>query len=354
MSGRKLPLAGEQCYGLAMTAAPSTKVDTSVTETRSPAIASALSTLETEAAGLAALIAAVGNGLGEAFEAAVATILGAKGRVIVTGMGKSGHVARKIAATLASTGTPAHYVHPAEASHGDLGMVAPEDVIIGLSWSGETAELRDIVDYALRFDVPLIAITSNRESALARAARVVLALPMSPEACPLGLAPTTSTLMQLAMGDALAVALLESRGFTAKDFRTFHPGGKLGANLKFVRDVMRAGEALPLARSGALMGEVLVEMSAKGLGCVAVLDGDGRLAGIVTDGDLRRHMANDLPSRPVDAIMSRSPKTIRPDQMVSEALRLLNTAKITALMVVEDGRPVGAIHIHDLLHVGVA
>ncbi|WP_029004149.1 KpsF/GutQ family sugar-phosphate isomerase [Azorhizobium doebereinerae] len=337
-----------------MTGAPSSKAAAAAAKPRSAAIASALSTLETEAAGLAALIAAVGNGLGEAFEAAVGLILGARGRVIVTGMGKSGHVARKIAATLASTGTPSHYVHPAEASHGDLGMVAPEDVIVALSWSGETAELRDIVDYSQRFDVPLIAITSNVESALARAARVVLALPLAPEACPLGLAPTTSTLMQLAMGDALAVTLLESRGFTARDFRTFHPGGKLGANLKFVRDVMRAGEAVPLARTGALMGEVLVEMSAKGLGCVAVVGADGRLAGIVTDGDLRRHMANDLPTRPVDAIMSRAPKTVRPDQMASEALRILNTAKITALMVVDDGRPVGALHIHDLLHVGVA
>ncbi|GGF78108.1 KpsF/GutQ family protein [Azorhizobium oxalatiphilum] len=325
-----------------------------MTEPRSAAIASALATLETEAAGLAALTAAVGNGLGAAFERAVSIIMGARGRVIVTGMGKSGHVARKIAATLASTGTPSHYVHPAEASHGDLGMVAPEDVIVALSWSGETAELRDIVDYSQRFDVPLIAITSDRDSTLSRAAGVVLALPLAKEACPLGLAPTTSTLMQLAMGDALAVALLESRGFTATDFRTFHPGGKLGANLKFVRDVMRAGDALPLAKAGALMGEVLVEMSTKGLGCVAVLDGEGKLAGIVTDGDLRRHMANDLPSRPVDAIMSRSPKTVRPDQLASEALRILNTAKITALMVVEDGRPVGALHIHDLLHVGVA
>ncbi len=337
-----------------MTAASLKAVAAPVTQTRSPAITSALATLETEAAGLAALIAAVGNGLGDAFEQAVAIIMAARGRVIVTGMGKSGHVARKIAATFASTGTPSHYVHPAEASHGDLGMVAPEDVIVALSWSGETAELRDIVDYSQRFGVPLIALTSNCDSALAKAASVVLLLPQASEACPLGLAPTTSTLMQLAMGDALAVALLESRGFTALDFRVFHPGGKLGANLKFVRDVMRAEDAVPLARSGALMGEVLVEMSAKGLGCVAVVGADGRLAGIVTDGDLRRHMANDLPTRVVDAIMSRNPKTVRPDQMASEALRILNTAKITALMVVDDGRPVGALHIHDLLHVGVA
>ncbi|MGU3495016.1 SIS domain-containing protein [Xanthobacteraceae bacterium A53D] len=323
-------------------------------EARSAAIASALATFETEAAGLATLIAEMGNGLGDAFAQAVNIILAKPGRVIVTGMGKSGHVARKIAATLASTGTPSHYVHPAEASHGDLGMVAPQDVIIALSWSGETAELRDIVDYSQRFDVPLIALTSRRDSALGRAARVVLALPLVKEACPLGLAPTTSTLLQLAMGDALAVALLESRGFTATDFRTFHPGGKLGANLKFVRDVMRRDAALPLARTGALMGEVLVEMSSKGLGCVAVMDGDGRLAGIVTDGDLRRHMANDLPAQPVDLIMTRDPRTVRPDQLASEALLILNTAKITSLMVVEDGRPVGALHIHDLLHIGVA
>ncbi len=325
-----------------------------VPHTHSASVVSALATLDAEQAGLAALREALTGRLGVAFEVAVATIQNSTGRVVVTGMGKSGHVARKIAATLASTGTPAHYVHPAEASHGDLGMITADDVIVALSWSGETVELRDLVEYSRRFDVPLIAFTSNGESALASSASVVLTLPVAQEACPLGLAPTTSTVMQLALGDALAVALLQSRGFTALDFRQLHPGGKLGASLKFVRDVMRAGEQVPLARRGALMGEVLVEMSAKGLGCVGVVDEEGRLAGIVTDGDLRRHMSNDLPTRKVEEIMTAAPKTVRPDQLASEALNVLNSKKITALFVVDAARPVGVLHIHDLLLTGLA
>ncbi|MFG1236956.1 KpsF/GutQ family sugar-phosphate isomerase [Xanthobacter autotrophicus DSM 597] len=317
-------------------------------------VVSALATLDAEKAGLEALSKAMAGPLGAAFDVAVATIQNSHGRVIITGMGKSGHVARKIAATLASTGTPAHYVHPAEASHGDLGMITTDDVIVALSWSGETVELRDLVEYSRRFDVPLIAFTSNATSALASSASVVLTLPVAPEACPHGLAPTTSTLMQLALGDALAVALLQSRGFTALDFRQLHPGGKLGASLKFVRDVMRAGEAVPLVRSGTQMGAALVEMSAKGLGCVGVVGEDGALAGIVTDGDLRRHMANDLAARPVDEIMTPAPKTVRPDQLASEALNILNARKITALLVVEDRAPVGVLHIHDLLLTGIA
>ncbi|ABS67140.1 KpsF/GutQ family protein [Xanthobacter versatilis] len=317
-------------------------------------VVSALATLDAEKAGLAALAEAMAGPLGAAFDVAVATIQNSHGRVIVTGMGKSGHVARKIAATLASTGTPAHYVHPAEASHGDLGMITTDDVIVALSWSGETVELHDIVDYSRRFDVPLIAFTSNTESALASSASVVLSLPVAQEACPHGLAPTTSTLMQLALGDALAVALLQSRGFTALDFRQFHPGGKLGASLKFVRDVMRQGDAVPVVAAGTLMGAALVEMSTKGLGCVGVVGPDGALTGIVTDGDLRRHMANDLPTRTVDEIMTAAPKTVRPDQLASEALNILNSRKITALMVVEGQAPVGVLHIHDLLLTGIA
>lgn len=322
--------------------------------THAASVVSALATLDAEQAGLAALSEAMAGPLGVAFDVAVATIQNSRGRVIVTGMGKSGHVARKIAATLASTGTPAHYVHPAEASHGDLGMITTDDVIVALSWSGETVELRDLVDYSRRFDVPLVAFTSNTESALASSASVVLTLPQAQEACPHGLAPTTSTVMQLALGDALAVALLQSRGFTALDFRQLHPGGKLGASLRFVRDVMRSGAAVPLVEAGTLMGAALVEMSAKGLGCVGVLAADGALAGIVTDGDLRRHMANDLPGRPVEDIMTRAPRTVRPDQLASEALNILNSRKITALMVVEDRAPVGVLHIHDLLLTGLA
>ncbi|MFG1299664.1 KpsF/GutQ family sugar-phosphate isomerase [Xanthobacter sp. V3C-3] len=338
-----------------MMRSPANKVPTDDGQHVHPAsVVSALATLDAEQAGLAALAEAMAGPLGAAFDVAVATIQNSRGRVIVTGMGKSGHVARKIAATLASTGTPAHYVHPAEASHGDLGMVTTDDVIVALSWSGETVELRDLVDYSRRFDVPLIAFTSNAESALASSASVVLTLPVAQEACPHGLAPTTSTVMQLALGDALAVALLQSRGFTALDFRQLHPGGKLGASLRFVRDVMRKGDQVPVVASGSLMGAALVEMSAKGLGCVGVVDEAGALAGIITDGDLRRHMANDLPARRVDEIMTSSPRTVRPDQLAAEALNILNSRQITALMVVDGRAPVGVLHIHDLLRTGVA
>jgi arabinose-5-phosphate isomerase len=278
----------------------------------------------------------------------------ARGRVIVTGMGKSGHVGRKIAATLASTGTPAFFVHPSEASHGDLGMITPDDVIMALSWSGETVELKDLIDYSRRFRIGLIAITSAADSTLGKAADVVLALPQAREACPHNLAPTTSSLMQLALGDALAIALLESRGFTAVDFGVFHPGGKLGAALKFVRDVMHPGAAVPLIGRDALMSEAIVEMSAKGFGCVAVTDDDGRLLGVITDGDLRRHMRDDLLRAPVGEVMTASPKTVRPAQLASEALELINSSKITALIVVESDRPVGIVHFHDLLRAGVA
>jgi arabinose-5-phosphate isomerase len=320
----------------------------------SPHIASALRTLATESDGLAALTAAMSDGLGAPFAAAVETIREAKGRVIVTGMGKSGHVARKIAATLASTGTPAFFVHAADASHGDLGMITSDDVMLALSWSGETEELKDLITYSRRFRISLIAITVNAESTLGEAADIVLTLPAASEACPHNLAPTTSSLMQLALGDALAMALLETRGFTALDFGVFHPGGKLGAALKFVRDVMHSGDAVPLIKRGAPMTEAIVEMSTKGFGCVAVTGQDGKLAGVITDGDLRRHMRVDLLQAPVDAVMTTSPKTIRPDQLASEALQILNASKITALMVVEAGRPMGIVHFHDLLRAGVA
>jgi arabinose-5-phosphate isomerase len=260
-------------------------------EPESELIRSALRTLDTESAGLAALAAAIADGLGGPFVAAVEKIRSVSGRVIVTGMGKSGHVGRKIAATLASTGTPAYFVHPGEASHGDLGIITPDDTIVALSWSGETAELRDLTDYAKRFRVALIAITASADSALARAADIALVLPAVKEACPLGLAPTTSTMMQLAVGDALAVALFESRGFTALQFRDFHPGGKLGASLTFVRDVMHPEPALPLVALGTRMSDAIMEITGKGFGCVGVIDAAGALTGIVTDGDLRRTCA---------------------------------------------------------------
>jgi arabinose-5-phosphate isomerase len=325
----------------------------------SPYVASALRTIATETAGLDALSTALSGALGEAFANAVDKIKTASaaskhGRVIVTGMGKSGHIGRKIAATFASTGTPSYFVHPGEASHGDLGVITPHDIIIALSWSGETIELKDLLDYATRFSVPLIAITSKADSALARAADIVLQLPTATEACSLGLAPTTSTLMQLAIGDALAVALFESHGFTALDFKALHPGGKLGAVLTFVRDMMHTGAKVPLVKHGTPMSEAIVEMSAKGFGCVGVTDDVGKLAGIITDGDLRRHMQPDLLSQPVERVMTANPKSARPDQLAGEVLEHLNAAKITALFVVEDKKPVGLVHLHDLLRIGVA
>ena len=269
-------------------------------------------------------------------------------------MGKSGHVGRKIAATLASTGTPAFFVHAADASHGDLGMITSDDVMLVLSWSGETEELKDLINYSRRFRIALIAVTVSPDSTLGKAADVVLAMPETREACPHNLAPTTSSLMQLALGDALAIALLESRGFTAIDFGVFHPRGKLGAALKFIRDIMHTGAAVPVIACGTPMSDAIVEMSAKGFGCVAVVDSGGKLAGVVTDGDLRRHMRVDLLQAPVDDVMTKTPKIVRPEQLASEALQLLNSSKITALFVVEQSRPVGIVHFHDLLRAGVA
>jgi arabinose-5-phosphate isomerase len=318
------------------------------------AIASALRTLEAEGGGVDALAAALRDGLGTAFAAVVDLIRAAQGRVIVTGMGKSGHVARKIASTLASTGTPAFFVHPGEASHGDLGMIANNDVILALSWSGETAELKNITDYSRRHGIKLIAMTAIPESALAKVADAVLALPQAREACPHNLAPTTSSLMQLALGDALAIALLESHGFTPVDFGLLHPGGKLGALLKTVRDIMHTGAAVPLSPLGTRMSEAILEMTAKGFGCVGITDPRGLLVGIITDGDLRRHMRDNLLDARVEDVMTRGAKTVRPDQLLSETLDILNSMKVTALFAVEGGKPVGVIHVHDLLRAGTA
>ncbi len=328
--------------------------DTKPTGERHSLIESALRTLEAESGGISALTAAMQDGLAQPFIAAVELIRGAKGRVIVTGMGKSGHVGRKIAATLASTGTPAFFVHPSEASHGDLGMITHDDVIMALSWSGETAELRNLIDYSRRFRIGLVAITAEAESTLGKAADVALVLPQTREACPHNLAPTTSSLMQLGLGDALAIALLESRGFSPVDFGLLHPGGRLGALLKFARDVMHSGKSVPLAPLGTKMSEAVLEISAKGFGCVGITDGNGQLAGIITDGDLRRHMGPGLLDTRVEEVMTRGPKTVRPDQLVSEALEILNAMKITALFVVDVGRPVGIVHFHDLLRAGAA
>ncbi|EIM74629.1 KpsF/GutQ family sugar-phosphate isomerase [Nitratireductor sp. L1-7-SE] len=328
--------------------------DSSMNIDRKSVVASAVRTLETERAGLKELAEALDNGLADPFAEAVRIIAGIKGRLIVTGVGKSGHIGSKIAATLASTGTPAFFVHPAEANHGDLGMIGDDDVILAMSWSGETTELHGIVAYARRFAIPIIAITAGKSSALAREATVVLGLPRAPEACPHGLAPTTSTVLQLVIGDALAVALLEARGFTADHFRTFHPGGQLGAKLTQVRQIMHSGSELPLASSGALMREAILEMTQKGFGCVGITDADGVLIGIITDGDLRRHIDSELLSMTVDQVMTRNPKTIGPETLAESALQVVNSSAITTLMVVEDGKPCGVVHLHDLLRIGAA
>ena len=318
------------------------------------AVACGVRTVEIEAEGLSALAAALKRDLASSFVEAVRIISEARGRVIVTGIGKSGHIGQKLAATFASTGTPAFFVHPSEASHGDLGMVTNDDVVLALSWSGETVELKNIVTYSRRFRVPLIAITSRRDSALGRSSDVVLELPRAKEACPHGLAPTTSTVMQLALGDCIAIALLESKGFTAVDFGVFHPGGQLGAKLKFVSDLMHKGDRLPLAAADAVMAEAIVVMTEKALGCLGVVDGDGFLKGIITDGDLRRHMGDGLLGKRAAEIMTPEPKTVAPDLLASAALEVINASAITALFVVENGRPVGIIHVHDLLRAGVA
>ena len=330
------------------------KPDFSNTNDDRQAVSSATRTLQLEAEGLSALQAALRADMADSFAEALDILRNCRGRVIVTGMGKSGYVGQKVAATLTSTGTPTYFVHPGEASHGDLGMITRDDVIVAFSWSGETVELGNILSYSRRFAVPLIAVTSKPGSTLGQAAEVVLALPLAKEACPHGLAPTTSTVMQLALGDSIAIALLESKGFTAIDFKALHPGGQLGARLKFVSDLMHEGDHLPLAPAGAVMSEAIVVMTEKALGCLGVVDDDGLLIGIITDGDLRRHMGGGLLTARAADIMTASPKTVSPDLMASAALEMINASAITALFVVENGRPVGIIHIHDLLRAGVA
>jgi len=313
----------------------------------------ALRTLDAEADGIAAITAALQGDLGEAFARATDLIRNARGRLIVTGLGKSGHIGRKIAATFASTGTPAFFVHAAEAGHGDLGMITTDDVILALSWSGEQPEMKTLITYAKRFRIAVIAMTAEPDSTLSRAADIALALPKAREACPHNLAPTTSSLMLLALGDALAIALLEGRGFTSVDFGVLHPGGKLGAMLKFTRDIMHTGDTVPLKPLGTGMSDALVEMTSKGFGCVGIVDAHGAIVGIVTDGDLRRHMRPDLMTAVVDDVMTRNPKTIRGDLLASEALEILNSSKITALIVTDGGRPIGIVHLHDILRAGV-
>ena len=316
---------------------------------------SALRTVAIEKQGLASLENALRDRLAEPFRRAVELIGSINGRVIITGVGKSGHIGVKIAASLASTGTPSLFVHAAEASHGDLGMITSDDVVLALSWGGETAELQGIVNFRRRFSIPLVAITSGEVSTLARYADIVLLLPKEQEACPHGLAPTTSAIMQLAIGDALAVALLEARGFTALDFRVFHPGGKLGAMLSHVGDLMHRGDRIPLVPKGTPLPTAVMTLSQMRFGCVGVLDDDGRLCGIVTDGDLARCLDRNLAELCVDDIMTPNPKTVTEEMLATAAMGLLNKHNISALMVTDENlRPVGIVHFHDLLRVGVA
>lgn len=296
------------------------------------------------------------NSLNSSFDAAVELMLAATGRIIVSGMGKSGHIARKIAATLASTGTPAHFVHPAEASHGDLGMMGAGDVVIVLSNSGETPELADVIAYTRRFSIPMIGVASRPFSTLLRQSDVALVLPKAKEACGTGVVPTTSTTMTLALGDALAVALMEHREFTPENFREFHPGGKLGAQLSRVADLMHTGDRLPLIDLDTAMSDALIEISQKGFGVVGVTDSNGALAGIITDGDLRRHMDGLLSQRAQD-VMTPDPETITPEALAEQAVAVMNAGNsgrgITCLFAVQGKKPVGLVHIHDCLRVGL-
>jgi arabinose-5-phosphate isomerase len=313
-------------------------------------IATARRVLAMEADALGAL----GRGLGADFVAAVDAILTAKGRVICTGIGKSGHVARKIAATLASTGTQAYFVHSTEASHGDLGMISPGDVVLALSKSGESNELTDILHYTRRYGIPLIAMTAKAKSTLGEAADIRLLIPEAAEACAETNAPTTSTTLMMALGDALAVALLESRGFKADQFKVFHPGGKLGAMLRTAGDLMHKSGELPVVASGAAFIEALNVMTEKSLGVLGVVSPDGKLAGMVTDGDLRRYLTSGRQVQTIDEVMTRSPITATPDMLAAEVLRTLNEKKKTQMFVLDNGRPVGVIHMHDLLKAGLA
>ncbi len=319
-------------------------------QTEHPDIASAKRVLDLEGNG----IRAVAEALDESFVATLDILMSLSGRAVVSGMGKSGHVARKIAATLASTGTPAFFVHPGEASHGDLGMIAEGDAVIALSNSGETEELADTVAHCKRFAIPLIAMTGNADSALAKAADAVLALPAIAEACPMGLAPTTSTTAMLALGDAIAVALLERKGFSADDFHALHPGGKLGRRLLKVSDIMHAGDELPLTSADTLMSDAILIMTNKRFGCVGVVDDAGTMRGVITDGDLRRHMSDGIMDRKAGEVMTKGGKTIPPGMLASEALQIMNANAITTLFVMEGETPIGILHIHDCLRAGVA
>lgn len=325
-------------------------------EERSLAIvSSALRSLSAASEGFEILSADIRNGpLGKSIADAVALIRARPGRLIVTGVGKSGHIARKLAATFASTGTPAYHLHPTEANHGDLGMIDRTDVIMALSWSGETSELAQTITYAKRFEVPLISLTAAGDSTLAMASTVPLVLPRVREACPHNLAPTTSTLMQLAVGDAIAVALIEDRGFSPDDFKIFHPGGKLGAQLQTVEDLMHTGQSLPLTGLDANVAEAVRVMSAHGFGAVGIVDQAGDLVGMITDGDLRRHLSPDLAERSVSAVMTHGPIVVGASTLAAEALTLMEARKIGALFVVEGMQPVGFIRTLDLLRAGVA
>ena len=318
------------------------------------ALARITSTIDIEMNGLAEMRAALAGGLAEAFLQSVHAIEQGGGAVVVTGMGKSGHIGRKIAATFASTGTHSHFVHPAEAGHGDLGMIAPQDVVLALSWSGEAPELANIITYTRRFGIKLIAITARPGSALGRAADIGLFLPAAEEACPNGLAPTTSTTMQLVAGDVLAVLLLERRGFSAHDVSRYHPGGKLGAQLLTVGQLMHKGDELPLVRRDMTLSQGIVEMTSKRFGIAAVVDEQGNLAGVLTDGDLRRAFQAGFVDVSVEQAMGKRPQTVTADVLAAGVLARMNDARITCMFVVEGHKPVGVVHIHDLLRAGVA
>lgn len=305
--------------------------------------------IQTEIAGLAELQ----KTLNQNFAATISLLMKTKGRVIVTGIGKSGHVARKLAATFASTGTPAQYVHPGEASHGDLGMITSDDAVLAISNSGEAPELGDIIAYAKRFAIPVIAITKNLQSSLGSAADVVLQLPDAAEACPMGLAPTTSTTMSLALGDALAVCLLEQKGFSPEQFREIHPGGKLGQRLMRVEKLMHTGAELPLVKPEDLMSSVLITISSKKFGCAGVIDKRGKLLGVITDGDMRRHMSDNFLTLSATEVMTPNPRTISSKALAAEALGIMNQKSITTLFVIDDDELQGIIHIHDCLRAGV-
>ena len=329
-----------RCISAAMSKTPTAQADI--------AIARRVLTLEIDA------LKALAAGLDDQFPAAVEAILRAKGRIICTGIGKSGHVARKIAATMASTGTQALFVHATEASHGDLGMISTDDVVLALSKSGETSELSDVIHYTRRFAIPLIAMTAKRESALGSAGDIKLIIPDAAEACAETNAPTTSTTLMIALGDALAVALLERRGFKADDFKQFHPGGKLGSMLRSAADLMHGADQLPLIPVGTPFREGVQRISEKGFGVVGVVDTIGHLKGIVTDGDLRRFIASGGVATKIEDVMTKSPLTVAPETLAAAVLRTMNERKVTALFVLSEGRPIGLIHMHDLLKAGVA